>query len=285
MRVIATALFSGDERLTTPEAMDAYHRGDGGRRGGADPGPARDADDPDHAEGPARPARAAVPARDAGRDRARAAWQRRARRFRDRHDPRAARSLSARRGDRTGDRQCRDFLSRRSRDHRQFDELDLVRAERAAGASGAGRRGGRRPRLGPESMPTLPDRLPLLRAVVDETLRLYPPVPRFDREAVAADRLGEHEVQPGDLVSIWPWIIQRHRKLWDEPDAFDPGSLRAGSEARTAPLPISAVRGGAANVRRRAFRHGRGADDPRHLASAMAIRTGAWAGRCGRRAW
>lgn len=67
----------------------------------------------------------------------------------------------------------------------------------------------------------LPDRLPLLRAVLDETLRLYPPVPRFDREAVAADRLGEHEVRPGDLVSIWPWIIQRHQKLWDDPDAFD----------------------------------------------------------------
>lgn len=67
----------------------------------------------------------------------------------------------------------------------------------------------------------LPDRLALLRAVVDETLRLYPPVPRFDREAVASDRLGEHEVRPGDLVSIWPWIIQRHSKLWDDPDAFD----------------------------------------------------------------
>jgi cytochrome P450 len=68
----------------------------------------------------------------------------------------------------------------------------------------------------------LPDRLPLLRAVVDETLRLYPPVPRFDREAVADDMLGDHSVTAGDLVSIWPWIIQRHRKLWDEPDAFDP---------------------------------------------------------------
>lgn len=73
----------------------------------------------------------------------------------------------------------------------------------------------------------LPDRLPLLRAVVEETLRLYPPVPRFDREAVAADRLGEHEVRPGDLVSIWPWIIQRHKKLWDDPDAFDPARFAA----------------------------------------------------------
>ncbi len=79
----------------------------------------------------------------------------------------------------------------------------------------------------------LPDRLPLLRSVVDETLRLYPPVPRFDREAVAADMLGEHAIGPGDLVSVWPWIIQRHRKLWDNPDAFDPERFAPGtSEAR-----------------------------------------------------
>ena len=29
-------------------------------------------------------------------------------------------------------------------------------------------------------------------------------------------------MQPGDLVSIWPWLIHRHRKLWNDPDAFDP---------------------------------------------------------------
>jgi len=79
---------------------------------------------------------------------------------------------------------------------------------------------------------SLPDRLSLLRAVVDETLRLYPPVPRFDREAVAADMLGEHEVKPGDLVSIWPWIIQRHKKLWDEPDAFDPERFASNGKER-----------------------------------------------------
>ena len=68
----------------------------------------------------------------------------------------------------------------------------------------------------------LPDRLPQLRMVVEESLRLYPPVPRFDREAIAPDRLGEVDVLPGDFVSIWPWLIHRHRKLWDDPDAFDP---------------------------------------------------------------
>ena len=68
----------------------------------------------------------------------------------------------------------------------------------------------------------LPERLPLLRRIVEESLRIYPPVPRFDRQAVTADRLGEAEIAPGDIVSIWPWILHRHRKLWDDPDAFDP---------------------------------------------------------------
>jgi cytochrome P450 len=69
----------------------------------------------------------------------------------------------------------------------------------------------------------LPDRLPLLRTILEESLRLYPPVPRFDREAVAADRIGEHDILPGELISIWPWIIHRHKRLWEDPDAFDPG--------------------------------------------------------------
>lgn len=68
----------------------------------------------------------------------------------------------------------------------------------------------------------LPNRLPVLRMIVDEVLRLYPSAPRFDREAVAADRIGKIDVQPGDFVSIWPWLIHRHRKLWNDPDVFDP---------------------------------------------------------------
>ena len=75
---------------------------------------------------------------------------------------------------------------------------------------------------GGESDPGLPDRLPLLRRILEESLRLYPPAPRFDRQAVAADMMGEYDVNPGDIVSIWPWILHRHRDLWDDPDVFDP---------------------------------------------------------------
>ena len=78
----------------------------------------------------------------------------------------------------------------------------------------------------------LPERLPLLRAIVEESLRLYPPAPRFDREAVADDRLGEHEVRRGDLASVWPWLLHRHQKLWDDPDAFD--ATRFSAERRKA---------------------------------------------------
>jgi cytochrome P450 len=68
-----------------------------------------------------------------------------------------------------------------------------------------------------------PDRLPLLRQVIEETLRLYPSAPRMDRQAVAADRLGDEAVAPGDIVSLWPWLLHRHKRLWDDPDAFVPG--------------------------------------------------------------
>ena len=78
----------------------------------------------------------------------------------------------------------------------------------------------------------LPERLPRLRLILEESMRLYPPVPRFDREAVAADRLGDAEISPGDIISIWPWIIHRHRRLWDEADAFLPDRFAAGKAER-----------------------------------------------------
>lgn len=63
--------------------------------------------------------------------------------------------------------------------------------------------------------------LPLLQQVLEEAMRLYPPAPRWDREALAADELAGRAIAKGDIVSIWPWVIHRHRKLWQDPDRFD----------------------------------------------------------------
>ena len=157
----------------------------------------------------------------------------------------------------------------------------LSRAARAAGAGG----GGSASALGAGVDAELPDRLPLLRAILEESLRLYPPVPRFDREAIAADRLGEHEVQPGDLVSIWPWIIHRHKRLWDEPDAFDPERFAAGRKSDRHRYPVSAVRRRPADVRRSAPRNGRGADHPRASGSAAGDSRRSPAARCRSQGW
>ena len=79
---------------------------------------------------------------------------------------------------------------------------------------------------------TLAERLPYLRQILDEALRLYPPAPRLEREALGEDELCGMPVRKGDGVSIWPWIIHRHRKLWDDPDAFDPDRFAPDGESR-----------------------------------------------------
>jgi cytochrome P450 len=85
--------------------------------------------------------------------------------------------------------------------------------------------------------------LPKLHAVLQESLRLYPPAPRFDRQAIGPDRLPNGEpVGPGDILSIWPWLLHRSRRLWDEPDAFDPERFALGKPkpSRYAYLPFGA---------------------------------------------
>lgn len=77
---------------------------------------------------------------------------------------------------------------------------------------------------------TLADRLPYLRQVLDEALRLYPPAPRFEREAMADDELHGVPIAKGSIISVWPWLLHRHRKLWDDPDAFDPERFAPGRE-------------------------------------------------------
>ena len=64
--------------------------------------------------------------------------------------------------------------------------------------------------------------LPYGAALLQETLRLYPPLSFFIRESQAASQLGESRCPMGALLAISPWVIQRHEQHWSEPNHFRP---------------------------------------------------------------
>jgi cytochrome P450 len=53
-------------------------------------------------------------------------------------------------------------------------------------------------------------------------LRLYPPAAILSREAIADDELAGVAIPAGTIVTVSPFVLHRHRLLWDNPDAFDP---------------------------------------------------------------
>lgn len=71
--------------------------------------------------------------------------------------------------------------------------------------------------------------LPYARAFVDETLRLYPPAFLVTRQALGADTIAGHAIEPGTVVSIAPWVLHRHRRLWQDPERFDPARFLPGA--------------------------------------------------------
>ena len=82
-------------------------------------------------------------------------------------------------------------------------------------------------------------RLPFIRQVIDETLRLYPPAAFLSRTAQKADELCGREVRRGDTVILPIYALHRHKKLWSDPDRFDPDRFAPGHQTdRFAFLPF-----------------------------------------------
>jgi unspecific monooxygenase len=87
--------------------------------------------------------------------------------------------------------------------------------------------------------------LPVLvrtRAVISESLRLYPPAFAIARQAIQADRAGDIDIPPGAVLLIAPWVLHRHRRLWRDPEFFDPSRFLPDAEPpeRFAYLPFGA---------------------------------------------
>lgn len=66
------------------------------------------------------------------------------------------------------------------------------------------------------------DRLPYTMAVLQESMRLYPPVPAVSRVAQEDDMVGGVRIPKGSGVLVLPYVIHRDPDLWPNPEGFDP---------------------------------------------------------------
>ena len=76
------------------------------------------------------------------------------------------------------------------------------------------------------------DRLAQVQQVIKESMRIYPPVPLMSRQAVVETKLDGHAVKVGTSLVMPIYAIHRHRKRWDDPDAFDPERFTPEREAK-----------------------------------------------------
>jgi cytochrome P450 len=84
-------------------------------------------------------------------------------------------------------------------------------------------------------------KLTYTRMVIDESMRIYPPVHTIARAAIGEDTLVGRQIPGGSTVMIAPWLLHRHVKLWDNPSLFDPERFspeRSAGRARFAYLPF-----------------------------------------------
>jgi cytochrome P450 len=64
--------------------------------------------------------------------------------------------------------------------------------------------------------------MPLVEQVLEESMRLYPPVGLLARTALQKDQLCGRQVRPGDIIFLPIWALHRHELWWENPGRFDP---------------------------------------------------------------
>jgi len=107
-------------------------------------------------------------------------------------------------------------------------------------------------RIHAEAVGVLGDRLPehedlrklsYTTMVVEEVMRLYPPVWLLPRVAQADDEIGGYHIPAGSDVVVVPYTLHRHPEFWTDPERFDPGRWDPANPAgrpRYAYIPFGA---------------------------------------------
>jgi cytochrome P450 len=86
-------------------------------------------------------------------------------------------------------------------------------------------------------------RLRYIRMVVEEAMRLYPPVWVLSRKVVADDVIGGYKISAGSELLIFPYVTHRHPQWWQHPEKFWPERFLPENSAgrpRCAYLPFGA---------------------------------------------
>jgi cytochrome P450 len=64
--------------------------------------------------------------------------------------------------------------------------------------------------------------MPFIQQVLEESMRLYPPVGLLARNVLKEDELCGRQMRPNDILFLPIWALHRHELLWDKPELFDP---------------------------------------------------------------
>ena len=65
-------------------------------------------------------------------------------------------------------------------------------------------------------------RLRYTRMVVEEVLRLYPPIWGYPRQSIGEDTIGGYRISAGSIIQICTYLTHRHPQFWHDPERFDP---------------------------------------------------------------
>lgn len=76
------------------------------------------------------------------------------------------------------------------------------------------------------------------QALLEETLRLYPPVWLFTRRSIADDSLERFDVPDGTDIYLSPYLLHRAEEYWPDPERFDPNRFAGDSEYKKGERPF-----------------------------------------------